>query len=144
MENTRSNSRTLCLAQLCTCPMMSIQARLPEPPPLGRFIGLPWEVTVRVGAETQLGRARQPLVGWVHRSPVHCPLSALSTPRKVSPRSVCSKLLPTPLADWHLSSQKSLSRRNQDMLLKPAKLLPHHQQVLPNIKTNYFFHELSG
>lgn len=80
--------------------------------------------------------------GWAHRSPVRRPLSAPSAPGKVSPHSVCSKLLPTQLANRLLKfpgkiflvGTKTRHYSQQNYLLQV-----HHQQVLPNIKNKQLY-----
>lgn len=97
-------------------------------------IGSDYEVC----AEEERGGARERLVGWVHRSPVRCPLSAPSAPGKVSPHSVCSKLLPTQLANRLLKFPGKIflvGTKTRHFSQQNYLLQVHHQQVLPNIKT---------
>lgn len=124
MENPRSNSWNPLPSPAFYMPMMPIQSGLAEPSPLGRFLGLPSEVTVGVGAEAELGGARERPAGWAHRS-LYAVLSLLPAPPE-GLSSLCLLKAPAYTTGRQVTQvpQKNLSRRNQDTPLKPAKLPP--------------------
>lgn len=141
MENPRSNSWNPLPSPAFYMPMMSIQAGLSEPPPLGRFLGLPLEVTVSVGADAQLGGGGGGNVWRAGRTEAPCVV--LSLLPALPGRSLLTLFAQSSCQhNWqtgYSSSWKHLSRRNQDTPLKPAKLPPaspaqhENKQLFPQI-----------